>query len=118
MNVMTGTRPNDKLLEVSQRSHQRVFMDLGVSMDPLLAANNCMPPTAPQVWNYNSTPVQKIVLAIIVDLFCLRNKRCSAASGPHLLPLIDAKNSVGVIAVFANPMKLNWVSPLLRQILI
>lgn len=82
MNVMTGTGPNDQLLEVSQRSHQRVFMDLGVSMDPPLAANNCMPPTA-QVWNkivcdYNSMSVQEIVLAIIVDLFCLRNKRCSS----------------------------------------
>lgn len=78
MNVMTGTGPNDKLLEVGQRSHQGVFMDLGVSVDPLLAADNCMPPTAPQVWNkivcdYNSMSVQQIVLAIIVVLFCLRN---------------------------------------------
>lgn len=79
---MTGTGPNDKLLEFSQRSHQGVFMDLGVSMDPLLAANNCTPLNAPLDWNkivcdYNSMSVQEIVLATIVDLFCLRNKRCS-----------------------------------------
>ena len=34
------------------------------------------------------------------------------------IPLIDAKNSVWVVAVFANPVKLDWVPPLLCQIFI
>jgi hypothetical protein len=41
-----------------------------------------------------------------------------AGSEPYLLPLIDAENSVRVIAVFTNPMKLDWILPLLCQILI
>lgn len=41
-----------------------------------------------------------------------------AGNGPYLLPLIDTKNSVRVIAVLANSMKLNRIPPLLCQILI
>lgn len=41
-----------------------------------------------------------------------------AGGGPHLLPLIDTKNSVRVVAIFANPMELDRVPPLLCQIFI
>lgn len=37
--------------EVSQRPHQGVFMELGVSVEPLPAANSPMPPRAPKAWN-------------------------------------------------------------------
>ncbi len=38
--------------------------------------------------------------------------------GPHLPPLCRAEDAVRVIAILANPMKLNGILPVLGQVLI
>lgn len=96
-----------------------------MSTDPLPSANSPMPPLPLK-------PGTKLVVMVaahvpkkqfwLLDGCILSQTKCAgdvmAGGGPHLLPLIDAKNSVRIIAIFANPMKLNRVPPLLCQIFI